>query len=94
MSNRSFLPLGDNLQNSEGFGLKERETNNIPEGYFRDEEIQERMEYNTLLNNNQKLKHQKQTGLNGTYNIMNIPYYDSKSKTATWNVTLADLEII
>lgn len=52
------------------------------------------MEYNTLLNNNQKLKHQKQTGLKGTYNVMNIPYYDSKSKTARRNVTLADLEII
>lgn len=31
------------------------------------------MEYNTLLNKNQKLKHQKQTGLKGTYNVMNIP---------------------
>uniref|UniRef100_A0A8W8MTB2 DUF7869 domain-containing protein n=1 Tax=Magallana gigas TaxID=29159 RepID=A0A8W8MTB2_MAGGI len=94
LSNGSFLPLGDNLRNSEGFGLNEGDTNNIPEGYSRNEEIQKRMEYNTLLNNNQKLKHQKQTGLKGTYNVMKISYYDSKSKTARRNVTLADLEII
>lgn len=59
LSNRSFLPLDDSLRNSEGFGLKERDTN-IPVAYSRDEEIQKRKEYDTLPNKNQKLKHQKQ----------------------------------
>lgn len=62
MSNRSFLPLDDSLRNLEGFGLKERDTN-IPVAYSRDEEIQKKKEYDTLPNKTQKLKHQKQTGL-------------------------------
>lgn len=90
MSNKSFIPLDDSLKNSEGFRLKERDTN-IPVAYFRDEEIQKRKEYDTLPNKNQKLKHQKQTGLKGTYIFMKLPYYDRSSKTQPdWVHTIAD----
>lgn len=50
--------MGDNFRNSEGFEVKERDTN-IPVANSRDEEIQNRMDYDTLLNKNQKLKHPK-----------------------------------
>ena len=75
LSNRSFLPVKDKLRGSDGFGLKERDSN-IPQPYTFQEERKQRQVYDSLPNITQKKKHQKETGLKGTYSFMKLPYHD------------------
>ncbi|XP_061190168.1 uncharacterized protein LOC133198027 [Saccostrea echinata] len=79
LSNRSFLPLSDSMRGSSGFGLKERDSN-VPVSYSFQEEKQRREEYDKLPNKHQKMKHQKETGMKGTYTFMKLPYHDRRNQ--------------
>lgn len=75
VSNRHFLPIGDKMREGTGFALQDRETKN-PMTISNEQEKQMRLKYDSLPNKTQKQKHQKETGLKGTYALMKLPYHN------------------
>lgn len=75
ISNRHFLPFGDKMREGTGFALQDRETKNLTT-ISNEQEKQMRLKYDRLPNKTQKQKHQKETGMKGTYALMKLPYHN------------------
>lgn len=63
------------MREGTGFALQDRETKNLTT-ISNKQEKQMRLKYDRLPNKTQKQKHQKETGMKGTYALMKIPYHN------------------
>ena len=76
INNRSFLPPTSELRkDAKNFAKKGIDESNKPKSYSKEEELHLRERYDQLPNKNQKLAHQKETGLKGQYSFMRLPYH-------------------
>uniref|UniRef100_A0A8W8M6J9 Uncharacterized protein n=1 Tax=Magallana gigas TaxID=29159 RepID=A0A8W8M6J9_MAGGI len=63
------------MREGTGVSLQDRETKN-PTTISNEQEKQMRLKYDRLPNKTQKQKHQKETGMKGTYALIKLPYHN------------------